>query len=390
MLAAVSCKLDKVALPITTPQIVVHAVLSSNADTQKVLLERTLTGAYVLPRYFNNTVTSAGLFAVDPNEPVVSDGGDPVHNATAELTLPSGQKLTAPEQVTIINPVNGSAHGAGVYQFALKGSTLVPGGLYKLRITIPGGQVVTAETTVPTITPSTVQGITDFDRDRDTLALTLPVVTGARAYEIDIDGPYEHWSAFTDSTHVRLPGTLRNLGTDLLTRVFIPGFRQTVSLAAVDANLYDYYRTTNDGFVGSGVINRVQGGLGVFGAFITISRRTYNVIAPLSASLDGVYGIIQQPGTTSIYSGAAGANTINLWVESPASRSDQTSILSASFSPIVGAAVGTLVDNKITLAFLKSQKVADTVDIFRGEVHGDSLVGKFSKGALATYVKKKL
>ena len=33
---------------------------------------------------------------------------------------------------------------------------------------------------------------------------------------------------------------------------------------AIDANIFDYVRTFNDPYTGSGIISRVQGGLGLF------------------------------------------------------------------------------------------------------------------------------
>ena len=134
------------------------------------------------------------------------------------------------------------------------------------------GTVVTGTTIVPNsplrFTP---QALTPFDRDRDTVRLNWTAVKGARTYGLRVESPFGAFQFFSDSTKFTLPGGLRNIFASDFQRVFIPGFQQAVTLYAVDTNYFDYYRSRNDPFTGSGIINRLQGGIGLFGSIATIS-----------------------------------------------------------------------------------------------------------------------
>src|SRR6185503_14289810 len=101
-----------------------------------------------------------------------------------------------------------------------------------------------------------------FNRDRDTVVLNWQPVSRARTYAVRVESPHGPFFLFTDSTHLTLTGALRNLFADDIPRVFVPGFRQQVTITAVDSNFYDYYRTQNDPFTGSGLISRIRGGIG--------------------------------------------------------------------------------------------------------------------------------
>ena len=96
---------------------------------------------------------------------------------------------------------------------------------------------------------------------------------GARSYFVRVETPYGPLSFFTESTFVRLPGTLRNADVLSLPHVFIPGFPQTVTVSAVDSNYYDWYRTRNDAISGEGLVSRVKGGIGVFGSLVRLRMR---------------------------------------------------------------------------------------------------------------------
>ena len=95
----------------------------------------------------------------------------------------------------------------------------------------------------------------------------------ARSYFVRVESPFGPFFLFTDSTAIRLTGDLRNIFAGDFQHVFIPGFRQDVFVGAVDSNFYDYYRTQNDPFTGAGIINRVNGGIGLFGSIVSIEHR---------------------------------------------------------------------------------------------------------------------
>lgn len=116
-----------------------------------------------------------------------------------------------------------------------------------------------------------------FDRSRDTLHLRWSAVRDARTYAIRIETPYGPWAPFADSTQFTLSGGLRNYFARGLPSVWFPEFVQTASVLAVDANFYDYNRSVNDPFGGTGLISRVRGGIGLFGSVVNMLRRELSV-----------------------------------------------------------------------------------------------------------------
>ena len=99
-----------------------------------------------------------------------------------------------------------------------------------------------------------------------------------------------------------------------LPHVFIPGFPQAVTVSAVDSNFYDWYRTHNDEISGTGLINRVQGGLGVFGSLVRLRLENLHIVAPQDDRESGTFHLI---GTPAEQVGAPYL-TLELYVESQA------------------------------------------------------------------------
>ena len=88
---------------------------------------------------------------------------------------------------------------------------------------------------------------------------------------------------------------------------------------------------------------------------------------------------------------------MHLYVESPSSRSDQGDALSGRFErrptvtppnePVDGL-LGTVKQGKVELSFLRNWSSTDTVEVFRGELRGDTLVGSYRGfGGIAHFVK---
>ena len=73
-----------------------------------------------------------------------------------------------------------------------------------------------------------------LNRDHDALIAQWTRVPNARSYAVRVESPFGPFFLFTDSTAIRLTGDLRNLFAGDLQRVFIPGFRQDMIVAAVD------------------------------------------------------------------------------------------------------------------------------------------------------------
>jgi hypothetical protein len=379
LLLLAACQIERIDIPRTEARVAMHGVLSASAPTQVVLLERTRNGSvFVLAPSF------------DLADPVVSDEGIAETGAIVSLTTPGGQTLLALED----NLVRSDGKGAGIYRFALPGAALERNGTYRLLVRTTKGEILAAETSVP---GGVAVGIAEqrvFDRARDTMVIEWPAPPGARSYFVRIETPFGPRSFFTDSTRVRLTGDLRNPELAALPRVFIPGFPQAVTVSAVDSNYYDWYRTSNDALSGTGLINRVRGGLGVFGSLVRLRFRDVRVVAPQSEPTAGIFRFVgtfaEQISTPFL--------RLELYVESRAARADQPDALSGRFerrssigqpSDPTNGLLGTVQNGRIELAFLSNWSARDTLDVFTGEIRGDTIVGGYRGfGGLVHFVKQ--
>lgn len=364
------CEIDRTAIPRTDPQLALHGVLSATASSQVVLLERTRSGRVqlVAPPF-------------DIGDPVVSDEGIAETGAQMTLVWPDGTTSFARED----NTTRSDGKGQGIYRFGILGAQLQRNATYRLTVRTAKGEVLTAETSVPEGTPAMSASSGTLDRSRDTLVLTWPATPGARSYFVRVETPLGPRSFFTESTVVRLPGLLRNTERQELPHVFFPGFAQAVTVSAVDSNFYDWYRTHNDALSAEGLINRVSGGLGVFGSLVRLRFDSITVAAPQTRPVEGhwqFYGTqAEQLGTRYL--------SFDIYVESPAARSGQSDALSGRYRPrpridysgcpICGF-LGTARDGRVELALLKDWSGADTVEVFDGQLFGDTLVGVFRYG----------
>jgi len=380
LLVAVSaCEIEKVGIPPTKSMVSLHGVLSGSASSQVVLLERTRNG-------------TVRMFAppFDLADPIISDEGVAESGAFVTLTTPDGETLTAVED----SRIRDDRKGEGIYRFTLPGSELTATGNYQLSVRTVGGEVLNAETSVPEGVAVVVAEQATFDRSRDTVVFEWPKSPRARSYFVRIETPFGPRSFFTDSSRVRLPGGIRNVDVTVLPHVFIPGFPQAVTVSAVDSNYYDWYRTHNDALSGSGLVNRVRGGIGVFGSLVRLKYVNYEVVAPQTEAIAGTFKFVgtQLEAETTPYL------ALHLYVESPSSRSDQGDALSGRFErrpsfsqpnePIDGL-LGTLLKGKVELSFLRNWSSTDTVEVFRGELRGDTLVGSYRGfGGIAHFVKQ--
>ena len=381
MLALTACDLERVAIARTEAQVALHGVLSASAPTQVVLLERTRNG-------------SIRPFAppFDLGDPVVSDEGVAESDALIVLTTPSGQTLVAREDIS----TRSDAKGAGIYRFPLDGAALERGGSYRLSVRTTKGESLVAETTVPTGVAASVGASRPFDRARDTVTLQWPATTGARSYLVRIETPFGPRSFFTESTHVRLTGDLRNVDQRQLVRVFIPGFPQAVTVSAVDSNFYDWYRTQNDALTGMGLINRVRGGMGVFGSLVRLRFESVRVVAPQDEPEAGNFVAVGDPAELM----GNRYPSFELYVESRSARSDQPDALSgrAQRRRSLGETgcqtcgmLGASRDGRtIELYFLNEWSATDTTEVLTGEIRGDTIVGSFRGfGGIVHFVKQR-
>jgi hypothetical protein len=380
MILLAACEIEKVSIPRTEALVSMHAVLSASATTQVVLLERTRNGSVF--------VLSPGFDLADP---IVSDDGIAETGALVTLTTPSGQTLEAVED----NVARGDRKGQGIYRFYLPGSSLERNASYHLNVYTSKGELLAAETSVPAGVAASVAAQRTFNRARDTVMLEWPATPGARSYFVRIETPFGPRSFFTDSTRLRLTGELRNVDVDALPRVFIPGFPQAVTVSAVDSNYYDWYRSHNNTITGTGLINRVQGGFGVFGALVRLRFEDFEVVTRQVEPIAGTYRFVG----TELEHLTAPYSEIQLYVESPTARSDQADALSGRYIvvPRFGytgcytcGLLGTVREGHVQLGLLSGWSARDTTEVFNGELRGDTLVGSYRGfGGIAHFVKQR-
>jgi len=364
-----ACELDKTAIPRTDPQLALHGVLSASAATQVVLLERTRSGRVYLV---------APSFELE--DPIGSDEGIAEGGALMTLIAPDSSRIVATEDASV-----NAGKGKGVYRFFLPGSSLQRNATYRLVAITTAGEVLTAETSVPDGTAALAPSLGNIDRTKDTVVLSWPASPSARSYFVRVETPLGPRSFFTEDTTIRLPGMLRNADVEDLPHVFFPGFTQPVTVSAVDSNYYDWYRSHNDPLSGEGLINRVTGGLGVFGSLVRLRFDSVRVTAPRTRAVEGTFVL----DASSISSLASGYLRFDIWVESPAARSGQSDALSGNARPrpvigytgcLVCGMLGSARDGRVELALLKDWSGRDTVDVFDGTLQADSLTGFFRFG----------
>ena len=384
MLAALpllgGCELDEVSIPKTTGRLAMHAVLSATAPTQVVLLERTRSGsvAIVAPPF-------------ELPSPFGNDEGVAETGAVVTMIAPDGTVLVAREDI-VVNP---DGNGRGIYRFSVPGSALTRLGSHRLTVRTTRNEVLEAETSVPEGSVATTAEQRVFDRDSDVLMLEWPRSPGARSYVVRIETPFGPRTFFTDSTRVRLGGELRNVDVASLPRVFIPGFPQAVTVSAVDSNFYDWFRSHNDALSGTGLINRVRGGLGVFGALVRLRYQNLRVVAPQREAASGLFRFVgteaEQLSTPYL--------SLELYVESRAARGDQADALSGRYvkRPSLGnpgclecGLLGSTRGNRIDLVFLREWYASDTAEVFTGEIRGDTIVGRYRGfGGIGRFVRER-
>jgi hypothetical protein len=373
-----SCEIESTTIPRTDPTLVIHSVLNATARTQLVLVEESLTGG--------QSVIDEGPY--DPDNPIGTGNGVPVSGAIVKLTDPDGIVMTGVEIRTQ------AGFPTGMYEIRLNsypqpsGPLLIKmGRRYSLSVSAKG-LTATGTTLVPRAASPVGVPLVPFNRDIQSISLPITDVEKARAYWVRIEAAVSAYSVFTLDQTVAISGDTRNLFTEDLLRVFFPGFLQTLTVAAVDSNVYDYYRSGNDPFSGRGLINRIEGGLGLFGSMVVVEKRVLDVTQdPTGDPLEATYSLKSGGGPDS-------PHTLRLFLESKgltAASDDRVTgyyIGGPPFFPIRGSVLGARSGAKIDLQILEPESTFRLNSSFTGVIVGDSLKGTFSSGAPGMYVKQ--
>lgn len=349
-----ACEFDEKAIGVGTERVAVHGVLDPIQFTSAILVEQMLTGRVKIQE---------GTY--DQQDPIVSAGGVPISGARVTISDEIGNVAVAVEDLV----TRGDGKGAGVYRITNSQPVapedtsrirIVPAGQYTLRVETPNGTVVTGFTIVPNVQPNTVNpSLTVFNRDRDSLFLQWGEIELAHRYAVRVESPRGPLVVFVDSLEYLLAGTMRNIYTEGLPSSFVPGFRQVVTVGAVDENFYDYYRSQNSIFTGRGLINHLQGGIGLFGSYVMMRGQTLDVRADLDHPMEAPYTRFSGPGGIS-------PDGFNLYVESGTHGSVRqlSGNWFSGFSGQVRGMIGTMnSQSKVTIALLRGQVATDTLDV---------------------------
>jgi hypothetical protein len=358
------CDLGSTTIPVSDPQVVVHAILNPTLATQTFLLEESLTGKKVQFTGF------------DPSNPITATNGVPIGGAVIQLSGPEG--------VRSAGEVRSGGRATGVYQIT---GSVQPGAQYTVTISAIG-RTVTGRTVVPQATLPPTTPVVAYNRNRESVDVTIPDIDRARAYWLRIEAPVAAFMVFTTDRDISISGNTRNVFSDDLLRVFFPGFRQTMTVAAVDTNVYDYYRSGNDPFSGVGLINHLEGGIGVFGSIAPLERRILDVTQdPTGDPIEGVFTL----------RGGAPDNVLpqrlQFYVEAKAASAEGEDRLSGSyvrdsgFATESGAFVGTRAGGAIVLDVYAPQSTTEIFYRVAGKFLADTLRMPFNK-TTAIYVRQ--
>jgi hypothetical protein len=357
-----ACELAEVtvARPPATP--VIHAVLNPDASEQVILVEASLTGRVAI----NDSLR------FDPLDPIRTAGGEPITGADVRLLTGSDTTgVRAPETLS-------DGRGTGRYAVPRSALAIVPGRSYRLRIRLRDGRELTGETLVPNAPTGWTPGAiptpppTILNRSTDTLQFSWSPTADTRTYGIRIETPNGPWFLFSDSTRFALAGSLRNFFAQGLPSVFSPGFEQVAVVVAVDRNFYDYGRSGNDPFGGTGLISSVRGGIGLFGSVRSLERRIVQVRERDRFPLDARWVGRNPRGDVVEH---------DLWIETQGSSA--SSVTGRVRTEADRYLYGTLVGETLRLATLRGISITDTVAFFTGRVFSDSISGSYD-GRFAT------
>ena len=352
-----ACNLDEVVVPQGANTPVMHVVINPYEQEHiTVLLERTLGGRI-----------DARDTTFDPQNPIVSGGGEPITGATITML-----NVTQPDTAVSIDLSTGRSDGKyrGVYAIP----TLCRDGCisvlrkntYTIRAELPTGEVVTGQTTIPEVISRPDTGLRRvFDAVNDRYVFNWPRAEDPRRYALQVQTPYGPFQTFAREESLAVSGRARNFQADRFPRVFVPGFIQALQAFAVDQNYFDYFRSDNDRFTGLGIINHLSGGTGVFGAVIPVRRQDLDVVAPFDEPVDGVWELEDSPDPSFPV-------RLTTWADG-AFASGKLQDPYAEDAYIRRSVLGTRMGSRMRLDVLRYQDPRDAVRTMDAEVRGDTL-----------------
>jgi hypothetical protein len=128
---------------------------------------------------------------------------------------------------------------------------------------------------------------------------------------------------------------------------------------------------------------------------VRLEFRNVKVVEPQTEPIEGVFNFVG----SAFERGSTPYLKLELYVESPSARSDQGDALSGQFERRLGfglppeqfnGLLGTIKNKRIELAFLANWSAKDTLEVFNGEIRGDTIVGGYRGfGGNVHFVRKR-
>lgn len=289
-IALVGCDLSEVEVPVGEPIVVVQGVMRPDlpgqfGGRQFIVVERSFTGA-IAPGFNPETGETRFHEADSITIPYGGYPSTPIQDATvwvSNLTSPN-QSCGDPVQFVSNPPTIEVTKKPGIYWAPPGCPTMTPGDVLEMRVETVEGELVIGATRIPgmdeaelSVAGDTVEfgtpGITTFNRDLDTVRVRVQG-EAARMLQIEVRryGDLTDFGTkiYADTTAVAIPGTVVNsfvIGDE--DHVFRPGRDYVFTVALTDTNYFDFARSENNEFTGRGFINRLTGGIGIFGSLVS-------------------------------------------------------------------------------------------------------------------------
>lgn len=285
--------------PVIEQRIVVHAVLDPENSEQVVLVERTQNG----PLAVGPSATG------DAYDPLVRTGGSPISGARVVIFGPGTDSIVAVED----RALRTDGGGAGIYRIPSRAvsssSPAMPAGIlriasgvrFSLRVDTPMG-TVRGTTRMPRFDLALDRAVRVFNLDTDSLRRPSVARDGSDppCYLLlhqMIGIVHRAWLLADDNTLLLAPADDDRTWSSGYSRSCIhPGVVQRFLVVALDSNYYEYNRGGYDPFGHDAPGNRLEGGVGLFGAVATVVDAQLNLIANRDQAIEGEW-IATAPST---------------------------------------------------------------------------------------------
>jgi hypothetical protein len=308
-IALVGCDLSEVEIPNGEPVVVVQGVMRPDLPDQFdgrqfIVVERSFTGE-VGPVIDPETGDARFHEADSITIPYGGYPSTPIEDAAVWLRNVDFPEDSCGTNVQFVpNPTSHKvSEKPGLYWGPEGCPTMRPGDVLELRVESSEGEVVTGVTRVPGMNgaqlrvagdsiPFDTATVTAFNRDTDTVRVVVDGVA-ARMLQVEVrrNGDLTDFGTkiYADTTAVGIPGDVINsfvIGDE--DDVFRAGREYAFTVALTDSNYFDFARSENNQFTGRGFINRLSGGIGIFGSLVA-STTFLRAVGQVEDPREGVY-----------------------------------------------------------------------------------------------------